>query len=250
MKLLVRILVFALFVLGALVVSCSDGDSTTGKRIVLDVRVAASPESRDFTNAMGWNVRITKAAIATGAFYYFDGETLYARRGFFGIKTAAAHPGHYVPGNAKGEMLSSTSVDLLAGATIGSGAGVSGPVRSATFSFDTPAKGPFAAELGANVAIVEGTATKGAETRTFRAELGADEVKDPKGRTIVEGCPFVAADMQHDGVVSVAVKLSLWFDQIDFRSSPATGLLEGSAKNQLARSAKGSLAYVFAYAPR
>jgi hypothetical protein len=194
---------------------------------------------------MGWKVTITKALVATGALYYFDGATLYARRGLFGIKTAAAHPGHYVPGNAKGELLSSTSVDLLAGAAVGSGAGVSGPVRSATFSFDTPAKGPLAAELGLNVAIVEGTATKGAETRTFRAELGADDVKDAKNRTIVEGCPFVESDMQSDGTVSVAVKLSLWFDQIDFQN--VSGKLEGSAKNQLARSAKGSLAYVFSY---
>lgn len=246
MKLVLRLVVF----LVALVLSCSDGDSTTGKRISLEVRVAASPESRSFTNAMGWNVTITKALVATGAFYYFDGATLYARRWPFGIRSAHAHPGHYVPGNAKGELLTPSSVDLLAGATLGAGPGVSGPVRSATFGFDSPAKGPFAAELGTNVAIVEGTATKGAEMRTFRAELTPDDVRDTKGRTVVEGCPFLEADMQGDGVVSVAVKLSLWFDQIDFQDAPATGILTGSAKNQLARSAKGSLAYVFSYASR
>lgn len=243
MKYFVRILVF--FV--ALVVSCSDGDSTTGKRIVLDVRIAASPESRDFTNAMGWNVKITKAAIATGAVYYYDGATLYAHRRRFGLKTAAAHPGHYVAGNAKGELLVPSSVDLLAGATLGTGPGVSGPVRSATFSFDAPPKGPLAGELGGHVAIVEGVATRGAETRSFRAELSAPDVLDTKDRPVVEGCPFVAADMQGDGTVSIAVKLTLWLDQIDFTNVSATGTLEGTLHNQLARSAKASLAYVFSY---
>ena len=64
------------------------------------------------------------------------------------MKSAFAHPGHYVPGNAKGEMLTAYSADLLAGGMLGTGDGVTGLVRSATFSYATPATGPAAAELG------------------------------------------------------------------------------------------------------
>ena len=100
-------------------IGCNDEDSgTTGRRIALDVG-RASPDSKQFTNAKGWNVTITKAAVSTGAFYFYDGETLFAgavpRRGrsepWSFVKSAFAHPGHYVPGNAKGEMLTASSAD-------------------------------------------------------------------------------------------------------------------------------------------
>lgn len=232
-----------------------DGETTTGKRISLGVRIAATPESREFTNAAGWKIEVDKAYVATGAFYYFDGATLFARspERFRLVRHAHAHPGHYVPGNAKGEMLTASSADLLAGADLGQGAGVSGPVRSATFSFDTPAKGPMASELGDNVIVVEATGTKGTETRIIRAEIKADEVRNANGAIQIEGCPFVEADMQSDGVVSVGVKLTLWFDQIELDAVPASTdgkpvlLTDGLARNQLVRGVKAGVGYVFSY---
>src|SRR5690606_34403360 len=130
---------------------------------------------------------------------------------------------------------------------------VSGPVRSATFSFEAPAQGPLAAELGDNVIVVVATGTKGAETRRIRAEIKADEVRDGRGATQIEGCPFVEADMQSDGVVSIAVKLSLWFDQVELGAVPASLdgepvlLTDGLARNQLVRGVKAGVGYVFSY---
>jgi hypothetical protein len=255
----------AIFAASALVVGtgpvgCGDeGSGTTGRRIVLDVKIAASPESKSFTNARGWSITISKAAIATGAFYFYDGDTLFAARtpahGSWFVKSAFAHPGHYVPGNAKGEMRSPGSADLLAGATLGHGDGVSGFARSATFMFSSPAAGVAAGELGPNVIVVEGTAAKAAETRSFRVEVGLDEVKDAKGVAQIEGCPFTPADMQGDGVVSITIKIPMWFDQVAFDEVPKgtdgapVVLSAGLARNQFIRGTKGGLAYVFSYAP-
>jgi hypothetical protein len=257
------VLAGAVLVVGGGPVGCADEGSgtTTGRRISLEVKIAASPGSKQFTNTQGWNVTITKAAIATGALYFYDGDTLFAGaertgRSWALVKTAFAHPGHYVPGNAKGQMLTPSSADLLAGAVLGRGDGVSGPVRSATFSFGAPATGPAAAELGADVIVLEGSATKAAETRRFRAEILPDEMKDAKGMMQIEGCPFTAADMQSDGVVSIEISLARWFDQVTFDDVPTSAngepvvLPNGLARNQLVRGAKAGLAYTFAYARR
>ncbi len=256
----------ALFAVAALVVGTGplgcddDGSGTTGKRIALEVRVAASPESRSFTNAQGWSITMEKAVLATGPLYFYDGETLFAagrsKGGGSFVRSAFAHPGHYVPGNAKGEMLTSGSVDLLAGATLGQGNGVSGFARSATFTFGAPGSGDAAGELGANVIVLEGTATKAVETRVFRAEIKPEEVRDGKGVTQIEGCPFTPVDMQADGVVSLTVKIPVWLDQVAFDDVPTSAdgspvlLGSGLAHNQVVRGAKVGLAYVFSYVPR
>lgn len=266
MKILLRAassLALAFAVLVAAPIACNDeGSGTTGRRIALDVTIAASPESKGFTNAKGWTISLTKAVVATGALYFYDGEPLFAGastspRRFKGIvRSAFAHPGHYVAGNAKGEMRTSSSADLLAGATLGSGDGVSGVVRSATFAFSSPATGPVAAELGGSVIVLEGSATRGAERRVFRAEIAAEEMEDAKGTLAIEGCPFAATDMQGDGTVTVTVDLPMWLQHVDLAEVPAStdgrpALLDaGLAKNQLVRSAKGARSYRFAFAPR
>lgn len=258
------LLAFSTIVVGAGPVGCDseEGSGTTGRRIALEVRIGASSEAKQFTNAKGWSVALTKAAIATGAFYFYDGDTLFAShdtkppKRLSIVRPAFAHPGHYVPGNARGQMLNASSAELLAGGSLGNGDGITGPVRSATFTFSSPATGPAAAELGAGVIVLEGTATKDAETRPFRAEILADEMKDAKGITQIEGCPFTHADMQADGVVTITIKIPMWFDQVDFTEvaksadgKPVT-MVDGLARNQLVRGTKAGLAYTFAYAPR
>jgi hypothetical protein len=226
-------------------VACSTDSGTSGKRIRLEAKIGVTPESKEFTNAAGWRVKTTKAVVAVGALYYYDGDTIFASRRFTFIKPAYAHPGHYIPGNAKGEMRTPTSADVLAGATLGTGDGVSGMVRSATFA--------FAGELGPNAIVLEGTAEKGAELRTFRAEISFDETKGADGRPEVEGCAFTPADMESDGVVRVAIKLPLWFDQVDFEPIPKSDdgkpivMPAGLARNQLVRGTKAGLGYAFSY---
>lgn len=266
--------VVGLTVAAALPSACSSSDEggTTGRRIALTVKVTGSPEAKaPFTNAQGWTITLSKAVIATGAFYYYDGATIFSLNERFvpaqkspgqrlwevlGERTAFAHPGHYIPGNAKGEYLVSSSADLRSETVLGQGNGVTGVVRSATFSFGTPAAGALAAELGSHVVVLEGTATKGAETRVFRAEVDAQAVHNTSNLPAVEGCPFVETDMQEDGVVTVTVGVAQWFDQVELDAVPASAdgkpallPVAGIGHNALVRGMKEGLAYSFSYAP-
>ena len=246
----------------ALSAGCSDGsapDATTGTRVTLSLTVAAVPKT--FTTKLGWDVTLTRALLATGAFYFFDGETLFARapqparRGPielpWGIRPAYAHPGHYVPGNAKGEMLRGSSVDLLGPDTrLGDGTGVSGPFRSATFSFGSPVEGPLTADLGGHLIVLEGTAKKGAETRAFRAGVDATDVLDGKKRPQIEGCPFKEAHVRSNGDVKLTVAVPAFFDQVELELLPkgdtSTKLVD-VPQSQLVRSVRGADRYRFVW---
>jgi hypothetical protein len=249
--------------------ACSDGaDSTTGRRIVLGTTITAGSEaSEPFTNAQGWTIQFYKLLLSTGAFYYFDGATLFSQseveanrtyqmlERFIGVRSAFAHPGHYVPGTARGQLLHGVTVDLHAGpAELAMAEGVTGLVRSATFSFGTPPQGELANEMESHVALIEGIAKKGAEVRVFRAEIGASDVLSAKRIPAIEGCPFTTADMQDDGSVTLAIQLPIWFDQVEFDALPASTdgkpvlVPESSiAHHQLARGMKKGNAYVFSY---
>lgn len=272
MKLVTRLFVSgatvaAFGLVGVLPSACSsDGESgTTGKRIALEAKVTSTDAKGAFTNAVGWSIKLDKVIVSTGALYFFDGATIFSQNDApkprwhdaFAIKSAFAHPGHYVPGNARGELLTATSVDLKADASVGNGNGISGITRSATFSFQAPPSGPFAGELGAHVAVLEGTATKGAETRLFRAEMDAADVVNTKNATAVEGCPFAEVDMEADGMVTADLKMAQWFDQADFtaiaRSTDGKPVLLGAddgPRKALARGMKEGLSYNFSYKPR
>lgn len=267
MRLRSALLAVSTIALAASLGGCSDGattDATTGKRITFTMTV--SPVKKTFTTKVGWDVTLTKAMIATGAFYFFDGDTLFASTAprfrpvlsplelLLRPAIAHAHPGHYVPGNAKGEMLTATSVDLLAGdARLGDGQGVSGSFRSATFTFGAPPAGPLAGELGGNVIVLEGTAKKGTEERTFRAEVKADELTDAKNKPQIEGCPFTEADVQGNGNVAVTIDADAWLDQVEFELLPKDGApakLVDVTQSELTRSIRGGDRYRFSFAPK
>lgn len=240
--------------------SSSGGDSTTGKRIVLKARVEA-PSAASFTTKQGWAVTLSKAAISTGAFYYYEGATIFAQAPrpasplarFFTVGSAFAHPGHYQPGNARGEMLIATSVDLVAGgADLGVGDGVTGTVRSATFTFGAPPVGPQAATLGTHVVVLEGKAVKGEGTRVFRAEIDAADIADLENRPILEGCPFAETELTGDGTVTLTVNVPMWFELVEFDQVAASAdgkpvTMDGIARNELVRGLKAGDRYVFTY---
>lgn len=262
-----------------------DGGGTTGRRVALEVRIASPSAVTAFASSSGWTVELTKAELSTGAMYFFDGAPLLSGvvpgpsparrlfgvratdvRGLFGVRAAHAHPGHYVRGEARGELLAPTSVDLRTSTSLGVGTGVTGMTRSATFSFHAPATGPFAASLGGSVVLLEGTATRGADARRFRAEIGAEDLGATAGRgsggasaepVSIEGCPFAEVDVQADGVVTVTVDVALWFDQVDFTDVavaaddvPVTLGPDDVARRALVRGMKAAAAYDFTYAPR
>jgi hypothetical protein len=221
-------------ILVLLVLGCAagcGGDSTTGHTVALKT-VATSDlgPDRTFVTSSGWTVTLTKAALATGAFYYYDGEPAFvsapSRRPSWWARlapvgTAHAHPGHYVAGRAMGQMLLPFSADLLAGPTaLPDGSGVTGLVRSASFSFAAPSAGPALAALGGHAAITEGVATKGDKVVHFALAADLADVAHTAKDGIVTGCAFAEHDVEASGTVTVTVKPRVWFNLVDFSELP------------------------------
>jgi hypothetical protein len=249
----------AISLLGA----CGDGaDSTTGKRVTLGARIEA--DSLTFTNGYAWNVKVERALVSVGPLRYLEGAVVARREPvrsdaparWFTVGTAHAHPGHYEEGGTIGEMLLPASVDLALGPTdLAAGAGISGTALSARFSFQSPPEGEYSAELGTSVAIVEGVATQGAESRPFRASASLEDVLEA-GAPAVVGCQLRNGSVQSDGVVTLDVHLSIWLDQVDFALVPAStdGTKVAFAQEQnphraFVRGLKKAAAYTFSYAP-
>src|SRR6476469_4928027 len=57
----------------AVCIEACGSDETGGQRVVLDTHVEPVADAASFTTALGWNVTLTRALIATGPLYYFDG---------------------------------------------------------------------------------------------------------------------------------------------------------------------------------
>ncbi|AGP39189.1 hypothetical protein [Sorangium cellulosum] len=248
--------------------------ATAGKRLTLATEVAADAASvAPFTNALGWTVTLSKAHLSIGPLYYFEGAPFTARRAAPGrggapslldrlarwaVPEAHAHPGHYQAGEARGQMAQPTSVDLLAGTTaLADADAVSGVVRSARFTFGAPPAGPVAAELDGHVVALEGRAEKGDAARVFRARaLAADVASDVTGEPAVEGCVFEEVYLDGPGVVTLAIKPSVWLDQVDFEAvaegedgAPADLEPESQAQRGFVRGLKKGTAYALSFAP-
>lgn len=217
----------------ASLVACGGSDTTTGTRISLRTQLVSDlTADHSFVTSSGWAVTLTEAAISTGPLYYFDGEPAFTYRApsparqLFDTLTlqahaALAHPGHYVAGNAKGQQLSPFSVDLLAGAAaLPDGDGVSGPFRSATFSFAAPSAGPAVGVLDGDVARARGTATKDGRTVHFLATAALADIEHTAKDGQVTGCVFAAAEVEGDGTVTVTVSPRTWFNLVDFAELP------------------------------
>lgn len=217
-------------VAGAAVAGC--GDSTTGQRVVLHTEVTAGEEAQEpIVNAFDWSITLTKAHLSVGELYYFDGPPVVARtwprapgglRGWLGIPSAFAHPGHYTEGDALGQMLKPTTVDVLQDATLPDGDGVTGTYRSARFQFASPPAGDLAKELGGHVVVVEGKATKGAEARVFRLSADQAEILNADQNPYVEGCVFNDDEVTGNGTILLTLHPSVWLDQVDFETTPAS----------------------------
>lgn len=220
-------LLFALH-LGAGVAASGCGDSTTGQRIVLHTRVTAGDEAqKPFKNAYDWSITLTKAYLSVGELYYFNGPPVVADlrprsrpglRGLLAVRTAHAHPGHYTEGDAFGQMLTPTTVDVLKDSELPDGDGVTGTYRSARFEFASPPGGDLAADVDGHVVIVEGEAKKGAETRLFRLAADQADILNADDNPYVEGCIFEETEIPADGTVVLTLHPSVWLDQVDFEA--------------------------------
>lgn len=220
----------------SLVIACGS-DSTTGRPVALRTEVRAEPSiAQAFTAQTGWTVRLSKATISIAALYYFDGEpafvtkrsrTLRERLAALSlVPVARAHPGHYLAGNAMGQMTTFASVDLFAGATqLPPGTGVTGSYRSARFAWGTPRAEPALSQLGTKVADVWGVAEKRGQTVHFRLWAELADVARSVRMGAVEGCAFEAAEVEDDGLVTLRVDPRVWFKLVDF-----AGVAPGSAE--------------------
>ncbi len=257
---------------GGLVTSaCSDDsetNTTPGFRVVLKTR-AELAGGATFTNAFDWQFTLTKVAISTGALYYFDGEPIESTAalapkpdGFqpwqlLSPRVAHAHPGHYVPGEAKGEMLTPASFDLIPGAVgLADGEGTSGVFRSAKVNWQSPAEGALAAELGDHVILLEGSATKGALSKVFRFVATRADALDAADEPALEGCAFDEADVQGDGTVVLRVDPSVWLDQAELDElpdspdgEPVSPSADDPAARAFVRGIKKSSALTFHFEP-
>jgi len=251
--------------------SCADDsetNTTPGFRVTLETR-AELLEGPTFTNAFDWEITLSKVYVSSGALYYFDGSPIESaalpapesesKLGFlnpFAPSVAYAHPGHYQAGEAKGEMLEATSFELVAGtATLATGEGTSGLFRSARFTFNSPATGPNAGELGDKVLVVEGTAVKGALSKIFRLEGGEADVLDAANEPAIEGSTFDEVDVQSDGVVTIHFNPEVWFDQAELDDvvdssdgEPVLVPADDRAAKSFVRGIKKSSAITFSFA--
>ena len=246
-----------------------NGDSTGGKRVVLATRVTMDAGAASaFTNAEGWSIALTKAAIAAGPFYYFDGAPPlvrnehnrsweYAMR-VLGLRVARAHPGHYQAGNAMGQMLESFSVDLLgAAAELPDGDGITGIYRSGRFTLAAPS-GPERRSLDGHTVLAEGQAKKdGQPSHFFRAFVDLPAIEKHASEGKIEGCELSEVDVEGDGTITVTVLPQVWFDLVDFTDvpegtqvAPAEFAEDSMAQLGLVIGVTQLSAYKFSYEPK
>jgi hypothetical protein len=133
---------------------------------------------------------------------------------------------------------------------------VSGNYRSARFSFQKGVVGAASTVLGTNVVVLAGTATKDADTRSFRFELDETDVADEVAKPIVEGCAFTPepTDVEANGTITVSFKVSVWMDQVDFSllpAGPVTGAVDKSTLpfRAVSRGVKEASTFTYAFAP-
>jgi len=219
---------------GAALLACGD---TAGRRVTLE-HVAVS-EASAFTNSFGWEITLDEATLASGPMYYFEGATEHATRRWL-MRRALAHPGHYGAGEARGELTTAATIDLLRRNELPRGRGVTGTIRSARFGFGN----------GPTIARVVAHARKNGATVSFFATAGLEDVLDPDGHPQVSPCAFRPADVQGDGTITLTIRPSVWLDQLDLAGVTGDLASAPSVYAAYARGLKKNTAYAFAYEAR
>ncbi len=199
----------------AVAVPLACGDDTGRSRTTFDVDVAGVGSAS--TNDHGWSVELTRAEMRLGELAFYEGEPLFSWRDLVGIRSAFAHPGHYMEGDALAELLDAKDFDLLADVPVvyGTANGVTGDYNSA--------------EVRVERVTIEGTATKGDRVVTFSADVALD--------ADVVGIAFGAPVRRTSGRVELRVDLATWLARADFadaedgvlvpESQPHRALLRG-----------------------
>lgn len=177
-------------------VSCGGTERT---RTSFPVQVGAT--STGLVTDSGWTVTLTKATAHLASVRFFSGQAQHVRATPWWqqalISNAYAHPGHYVPGEALGEVLAVLDVDLLAA-----------PIEWGVADAVTGDYGSLQLGYAEGGLEVEGTATKGADTVSFSARFTPPAP--------LEGASFAHEMMTAPGHVELQFDLSVIFSRIDF----------------------------------
>lgn len=185
----------------SLLALCACG-GTERSRVTYPVTVSGGAAS--ITTDSGWSVSLTKATAHLAAVRFFEGEVLLSRapqppwwRSLV-ISTAYAHPGHYVPGEALGELIAPLDADLLSTA----------PVSWGTADGLTGKQGSLQLTFAAGGLEVEGTASNGGLSVPFSASFTPPAEIDGVRSEHVVG--------KTEPGVDVRVDLSVIFSRVDF----------------------------------
>lgn len=202
-------------------------------------------------NERGWTVTVESAHVSVGPVRFFEGRVLLSRRAprfdWYSLLggTAHAHPGHYLPGDALGEVLTTRTVDLLAGATLGDASAVTGEYGSMELTLQAPTAATDAqGVLGGHAVRVRGTA-RNADGGTVRFDAMAD-LPVP-----VAGVRFEKSLGMEAGRVRIAMDVGQWLGRIDFATATdpdADGVYTfpagSQAMNALVRGVEDTTTYV------
>lgn len=184
----------------AALVACG---GTERQRTSFPVTVSGGVET--VTTDSGWRVSLTKATAHLEAVRFFEGKVLLARalprlpwwRTVL-VPPAFAHPGHYVPGEALGELLRPVTVDLRSTTPTpwGEASGLTGEQGSLQLTF---------AAGGLELA---GTATKDAQALPFTAVFAPTAA--------IEGVRAEHVVTTSGAGVDVRLELAVVFSRVDF----------------------------------
>lgn len=215
-----------------LLLSACGGTERTRRTFPVEVTAKAAPLVTD----SGWAVTLSSARMQLEALRFFEGKVVLARRAPWWqgllVANAWAHPGHYVPGEALGELVAPLEVDLLA----------SSPTPWGTASAVTGEYGSAQLALGGKGLVLAGTATKGGTTVDFSAEFLPPAA--------LEGVRFEQVMTTAEGTVQVLLDLQVVLSRVDFSSvgSSAKPLDPSSpAFNGLGRGVEDTTAWVLTW---
>lgn len=150
----------------------------------------------------GWSVSLSKATVHLESVRFFEGQVLVTRRAPWWrsllISEAWAHPGHYQPGEALGELLSPLELDLLAAEPTvwGEANAITGSLGSVQLGF---APGGLQ---------VEGTASRAGQSVDFSGQFEPGEA--------LEGIAFDHELTTAPGSVLLRLDLQALLSRIDF----------------------------------
>jgi hypothetical protein len=227
----------------------SAGCDTEAERLTFPVEVTAVLVCPP--NEKGWTVTPESLHVSVGPVRFFEGRVLLSRAPRFDWYsliggTAQAHPGHYVPGDALGEVLTTRTVDLLVGPVdLGTANAVTGDYGSMELTLTTPTATTDAeGVLTGHQVHVRGTA-RHTDGTTVRFDAAADLPK------AIEGIRFEKTLQKASGRVRISVDVGTWLGRIDFAtvSAPdAAGIstfpADSQAQNALVRGVEDTSAYV------